>query len=65
MAEALNEELQAGAINNVANANFRTAKVCTLRNFTTWEIPGKNLLPFPALEPLQQHKTKNYEKISF
>ena len=55
-------------MNSVANANFRTAKFHNLgnfagcENFTTWEIPGK-IWFHPALEHLQQHKTKNYEKI--
>ena len=50
-------------------ANFRNAKIRNLRifasckNFHNLRNSQKNFAP-PILEHLQQHKTKNYEKIS-
>ena len=49
--------------NSVTNAKFRIAKFCRLRKFRNLGISGKNLFHL-VLEHLQQHKTKNYEKIS-
>ena len=50
-------------MNSATNANFRTAKFRRLRKFRNLGNSRKNFVP-PALEHLQQHKTKNYEKIS-
>ena len=49
--------------NRVTMNSVCRLRIFALRNFATWEILRQNLAP-PALEHLQQHKTKNYEKIS-
>ena len=42
---------------------FTTCEISqVVKIFTTWEIFKQNFAP-PILEHLQQHKTKNYEKI--
>ena len=52
-------------MNRVTNAKFRSAKISQVAKISQpGKFLGKIVLPFPALEPLQQHKTKNYEKIS-